>query len=135
MPNSATLYLPLSTDVVVKGFTNAAYTQRITVTPASGSPMVFTGSGENNTLIGRGHFTTPSSWPSGDFTVTVTIDYSKDGGRTWLAPDVYTDSCYVQAYNLTVVIAEDMVDQDYNDSICMVSWPQRDAAANTQSAG
>src|SRR6185437_7463101 len=124
MPNSVTLYAPLSTDIVVKGFTNAAYLQRITVKVEGGVLYVITGAGEGNNFIGSAHFTTPAS--GGDdnqITITVTLEYSADGGQTWKGPDVYMNQCQIQAYNLTVVVGEDMTDEDYNDAICMISWP------------
>lgn len=120
--NTVTVYLPYSTDVVVKGFTNAARRQRITVQPAQQPQAVWVGAGEQNNEIGSLHFTTASGGP--DPFVNVTLEYSDDGGQTWKAPDVFLDSCSVQAYQLTVVVAEDLVDEDYNDSVCMVSWPQ-----------
>jgi hypothetical protein len=123
--NIVTVYLPPATDIVVKGFTNAANLQRITVTPPTGSPSVFQGSGEGNTPIGRTHFTTPSG---DEAQITVEIDYSPDGGSTWQPSDVYTDGCAVQSYNLTVIVSEDLVDEDYNDAICLVSWPQAERA-------
>lgn len=122
MSDSATIYLPFSTDVVVKGFSNAAFMQRITVTPETGDPIVFVGSGEQNTQIGRANFTTPAG--SGDFTVVVAVENSQDGGNSWSRSDIYVSACSVRTYNLAVVVSEDMVDEDYNDAICMISWPQ-----------
>jgi hypothetical protein len=120
--SSTTIYLPSSTDVVVKGFTNAADIQRITVKPSNGSSSVFQGTGEQNTPIGSVHFTTPASGEQAS--VTITIEYSGDGGRTWQPSDIFTDTCSIQAYQLVVVVSEDHVDEDYNDAVCMVSWPE-----------
>jgi hypothetical protein len=121
MSDTATIYLPFATDVVVKGFTNAGLMQRITLAPETGSPIVFVGTGEQNTPIGRANFTTPAG--TGDFTVVVTIENSQDG-NSWSPSDIYVGVCAVRSYNLAVVVSEDMVDEDYNDAICMLSWPQ-----------
>lgn len=115
--------LPYSTDVVVKGFANAFRIQRITVQPPVGGPVTFQGAGEQNTPIGSTHFTTPSGGPVP--TVGIVIEYSKDGGKSWNPSDIATDSCSVHAYRLFVVVSEDEVDQDYNDAVCMISWPER----------
>lgn len=119
--DSMTIYLPGSTDIVVQGFTNAAYQQRITITPSAGSPVVFTGAGEGNHPIGTMQFTTP---PGPDVPLVVSIASSQDGGHTWQPSDIYSDSCSVQALQVVVVVSEDLVDEDYNDAVCYVSWPQ-----------
>lgn len=130
MGNTVSVVVPTSKDVVVKGFTNAAYTQRITLKVEGVGSYVLTGSGENNHPIGTRHFTTPSEGgPDGAISIDVTVEYSPDGGGKWQAPDVYTDSCTVQAYNMIIAVSEDRVDQDYNDAICMISWPGRSDAA------
>ena len=135
MANSVIVDVPTSKDVVIKGFTNAAYLQRISLNVEGIGQFALTGTGENNTPIGSQHFTTPpTGGPDGQIGIEVTIEYSSDGGNTWQAPDVYTDSCTVQAYNLIVVVSEDMVDQDYNDAICMISWPGRDSAGASETA-
>jgi hypothetical protein len=120
--SSTTIYLPLATDVVVKGFTNAADIQRITVTPSGGNPSVFQGTGEQNTPIGSMHFTTPASGEQPS--VAIKIEYSGDGGNTWQPSDIFTDSCSIEAYQLVVVVSEDHVDEDYNDAVCIISWPE-----------
>ncbi len=120
--------LPLGTVVIVKGFANASYSQRVTVTPASGQAIVFTGSGENNTLIGRGHFTTPTTWNADRFPVTVAMEYNNGSG--WQSSVVFNDYCYAQTYNLEVTVAEDAVDGDYNDAICMVTWSEPRSTTN-----
>jgi len=126
--NTVTVYVPTSKDIVIKGFTNASYLQRITTVTEGVGQSVLSGSGEGSTLIGAVHFTTPSEGgPDQQITVDVTIEYSADGGASWKAPDVYTNSCSVQAYNLIVIVAEDWVDEDYNDAICMISWPGRNS--------
>lgn len=124
--NTITVLVPLSTDVVVKAFTNADYLQRITVVlPALSNPIVFQGQGEGNNPIGRAHFTTPNSWPNSiSYPISVTQEYSVDEGQNWQPSTIYGDHCVVQAFNLTVVVSEDGVDDDWNDAVCMISWPQ-----------
>jgi hypothetical protein len=125
MGNTVTVYVPPSRDVVIKGFTNSAYLQRITLN-TEGMGQTVIGTGENNTLIGTAHFTTPSrSDPNQQVPINVSIEYSADGGATWKAPKVCSNSCSVQAYNLIVVAAEDWLDEDFNDVIWMISWPER----------
>ena len=60
MTNKVTVYVPTSKDVVIKGFTNAAYQQRITLDTEGIGRTVLRGSGEKNTPIGTVHFTTPA---------------------------------------------------------------------------
>jgi hypothetical protein len=122
---AVTVYLPLAVDTVMKGFTNASYQQRITITPPSPSqPIVFIGSSEGNKQIGSAHFTTPGSWPDPlGYPIDVKLEYSTGAGN-WNSSDIFTGSCTIQAYNLTVVVPEDGIDGDWNDSVCMISWPQ-----------
>jgi hypothetical protein len=122
MSNSVTLYLPPATDVVFKGFTNSNNLQRITITPESSRPIVFTGVGEENTLIGREQITTSPG--DKEVAITVAIENSVDKGQTWKPSQIYSDACYVQAYNLAIVVSEDLGDEDFNDAVCFVSWPQ-----------
>jgi hypothetical protein len=135
MTNKVTVYVPTSKDVVIKGFTNAAYQQRITLDTEGIGRTMLRGSGEKNTPIGTVHFTTPADGgPDGKITIEVTVDYSPDGGKTWRPSDVYTDTCTIQAFNLIMIVSEDMVDQDYNDAICMISWPGRQQGNEAQAA-
>jgi hypothetical protein len=122
MSNSVTLYLPPGTDVIFKGFANSVNLQRITITPPSGSPIVFTGLGEENALIGKEHFTTPPG--EEEVAITVNIENSLNDGQTWQPSDVYSDACYMQAYHLAIIVSEDLQDEDFNDAVCFVSWPQ-----------
>jgi Fucose-binding lectin II (PA-IIL) len=123
--NSETIYLPPATDVVVKAYTNAAYTQRVDVAPSWTDAQSFQGTGEGNTPMGQTHFTTPSD---GNLTLTITMSWLASDGHTWNpVNDVFLTSCPVRSLQLTVMASEDGVDQDYNDSVCIVSWPQPQA--------
>jgi hypothetical protein len=122
---AVTVYLPLAVDAVIKGFTNASYQQRITITPSSSSqPIIFTGSGKDNKQIGSTHFTTPSAWPDPlGYPIDVKLEYFTSGG-IWKSSDIFTGTCTIQAYNLTLVVSEDGIDGNWNDGVCMISWPQ-----------
>lgn len=121
--NVVTVYVPASTDVIVKGFSNSDNIQRITVTPPGRDPIVLSGHGQNNMIMGRDWFTSPAA--EGPVGVGVSLEFSPDSGATWVQPNVFADGCTVHAYNLTVVVAEDMIDEEYNDAICMLSWAAR----------
>lgn len=124
--------LPLGTVVIVKGFANASYSQRITVTPATGQAIVLTGSGENNNLMGTGHLTTPTTWTADRYPVTVTMEYSSGGA--WRPSLAYNDYCYAQTYNLEVTVAEDAADGDYNDAVCMITWSEPRPTTNPRTS-
>lgn len=119
---NVTVYVPLSTDVVVKGFANATNLQRIAVQPPVGDAVVFQGTGERNAPIGRTRFTTPAS--GGPPAVGISVEHSHDGGSTWTPSELFTDSCLIHTYHLVVVVSEDDVDGEYSEAVCMVSWPQ-----------
>lgn len=119
--SEVSVYLPPSTDVVVKGFANTTHLERITVRPPSGNTVVFEGTGAPNKPIGRSHFTTPASGQP--VAVAISVEHSHDGGATWSSSELFTDGCSVHTYHLAVVVSEDDVDQDYSEAVCMVSWP------------
>ena len=127
MPNSATIYLPVSTWVNVQAFTNASYTQRVTIAPESQSAFptkVLTGTGEHNTPMSGGTFgfTTPSTSqrPLG-FSVTVTVE-SADGSGRFRPSQVLQGSCSVMYFTAALVVSEDYVDDDWNDAVVQFSW-------------
>jgi hypothetical protein len=130
MPGEVTIYVPAVTDVVVKAFANAAYLQRIRLQVPEQEPVVLQGAGEENALIGRSHFTTAAG---DDVEITVTIEHSTDGGSTWQASEMFFETCYVQAYHMAVIVTEDFKDQDYNDAICIISWPSAASLASAAS--
>lgn len=119
---SVSILLPPSTNVFVSAFTNAAYIQRVTITPpsGSGSAIVWDGSGEGNNQIGSTFITTPGG--SQNLTYTVTIQYSSDGGSTWGASSMIPGGTVIGSMNLKVVLGEDHVDQDYNDAVVEFLW-------------
>lgn len=119
--DSTQVILPFSTSVSVQAFTNAAFGQQITITPESGAPTVFTGSGEGQTPIGTTGIKTPSSGsnPSG-FVVNVTVDSNSGGGWQPSAINQCSFTCWY--YNGTMVVSEDYLDNDWNDGLCLFSW-------------
>jgi hypothetical protein len=124
MPNTATIYLPLSTYVSVACFTNASFNQRVTITPETGSATVLVGSGEHNTPMPNGSFsiTTPSSSSSPlGYRITVSVE-SYQPNNQWAPSQVSQGSCSVMYYSLAMVVSEDYVDNDWNDAVAQFSW-------------
>jgi hypothetical protein len=125
MPASTIIYLPLNTYVNVRSFTNAAFLQRVTITPETGSPITIQGNGEHDTPIPNGnfHLETPGSSisPLG-YSMNVKVETSPDGGRTWENSQVSQGSCSVMYYHLAMVVSEDYVDQDWNDAVVQFTW-------------
>ena len=124
MATSVTLYLPLSTTVVLQSFANAAWVQRVSIRPeAAISPITFQGQGYYDTPIGQTSFTTPASSqnPKG-FAVTVSVDHSRNGGQTWEASVVDWAPCQVMYYNLYTVASEDATNNTWDDCTTYFSW-------------
>lgn len=119
--NSQTVYLPLSASVYVYVYTNAAFSQQVTLTPEGGAPIVFTGSGEGMTPIGTTTIATPgsSSNPRG-FAVTVAVATYQGGA--WQPSATMQGSCGIMYYQTVQVVSEDYVDQDWNDSVVQFCW-------------
>jgi len=121
-PNT-TIYLPYATRVDVHAFTNAAWTQRFTITPSSGAPTVITGSGYFDTLAGSTVINTPQSGSSPQgVAITIAIDHSRDGGITWQASQVDANACQIMYYGLTIVASEDSGDDTWDDATVYFSW-------------
>jgi hypothetical protein len=118
---AATVMLPPSTNVFVSAFTNAAYLQKVTVTPpGGGQPIVWQGTGENNHQIGQQFIATPGG--SQNLAYSVTAQYSSDGGGTWQDSTLLPGATVIGSFNLQVVLSEDHVDQDYNDAVVEFLW-------------
>jgi hypothetical protein len=123
--NSATIYLPLSTWVNVRCFTNAGFLQQVIIIEENGANHTVTGNGEHDAPMPNGNFSiqTPatSKKPLG-YAVTVTANSSQDGGRTWQPSSVSQGSCSVMYYSLAMVVSEDYIDNDWNDSVAQFTW-------------
>lgn len=121
--NTTTVYLPLNSWVNVRSFTNAAFTQRVTMVEENGTQHQFQGSGEHDTPIPEGDFViqTPSSSqnPRG-YQVTVTVDSYHDG--SWQPSSVAQGSCSIMYYYLVMVVSEDYIDNDWNDAVVQFTW-------------
>ena len=118
---AVTMMLPPSTRVFVSAFTNAAYQQKVTVTPpGGGQPLVYQGAGENNHQIGQQFITTAGG--SQNLAYSVTIQNSADGGGTWQDSTLLPGGTVIGSFNLQVVLSEDHVDQDYNDAVVEFLW-------------
>jgi hypothetical protein len=119
--NSTVVYLPFSTAVNVRVFSNAYYNQRVTLTPESGNPTVYTGAGEHDHPLGNTIINTPASGASPrGYQVKVTVDTYYNG--SWHPSSVAQGACGIMYYNMTLVISEDYVDQDWNDSGVTFTW-------------
>jgi hypothetical protein len=124
MATSVTIYLPLSTTIVLQSFANAAWVQRVSIRPeAVVPPITFQGQGYYDTPIGQTTFTTPASShnPRG-FAVTVSVDHSRNGGQTWEASVVDWAPCQVMYYNLSTVASEDATNTTWDDCTTYFSW-------------
>lgn len=124
MATSVTLYLPLSTTIVLQSFANAAWMQRVSIRPeAVLPPVTFQGQGYYDTPIGQTTFTTPASSqnPRG-FAVTVSVDHSRNGGQTWEASVVDWAPCQVMYYTLYTVASEDATNHTWDDCTTYFSW-------------
>jgi len=124
MPDTVTIYLPLSTWVHVQAYTNAAFNQQVTITQEDGTVTVLTGSGEQDAPIPNGNFaiTTPGHSSSQlGYRVTVQILSSNSGGQ-YQPSQVYSGSCGVMYYSLVLVVSEDYIDNDWNDAVVQFTW-------------
>lgn len=124
MPGSAVVYLPLSTWVDVRAFTNASFSQKVTILQENGTQTVLTGSGEHDTPMPGGNFgiTTPATSASSmGYRVTVTVQSQQPNGQ-WQDSNVSQGGCNVMYYSLAMVVSEDYVDQDWNDAVVQFSW-------------
>lgn len=117
---SVSILLPAGKLIYLTCFTNAAYQQKVTVTPPSGAVMVFQGSGEGNHVVGTQSFNTPSG--SQDVTYTINIEYSSNGGASWNQSSLIPGQCVVGTMNMQIVLSEDHADNDFNDAVAQFNW-------------
>lgn len=123
MPNTQIIFVPFSTYVSVRSFTNAGFNQRVTLVEENGTRHQYQGSGEHDTPMPGGSFAiqTPSSGQSpAGYKLTVTVDSYHDGG--WQPSSVSQGSCGVMYYHLAMVVSEDYVDNDWNDCSIQFTW-------------
>lgn len=118
----ASIHLPPSTTILATAITNAGNLQRVTLTPPAsmGPPIVWQGSGENNTQIGQTNLVTPEG--TQHVSVAVTIENSSDGGRTWSQSSLIRGSCSVATMCVDLLLSEDSADNDYNDAVVQFLW-------------
>jgi hypothetical protein len=118
---AATILLPPSIKAYVTAITNAAYLQRITLTPPQGgTPTVWQGSGEGEHVIGTLTLTTPPG--SQDLAYSVNAESSSNGGATWKQSALLPGGTTIGTLNIKVVLSEDGVDQDFNDAVLQIMW-------------
>ena len=121
MTSTATVTLPAGHTVYMQGATNASYQQKATVTIPGQSPMVFTGQGEGNKSFINQNFTTPADG-SGSVSVTVEIQNSSNGWRSWNPSSVSQGQYSLMGFNAQYIVSEDGVDHDYNDCALSFVW-------------
>lgn len=136
MANSLTLYLPLSTTVVIQSFVNAAYMQQVIMQPEVGSSIAFLGQGYYDTPIGTTVFVTPdSSQSSQGFAITVSVNHSTDGGRSWQPSEVAWTPCEIMYYNLLLVASEDITTNNtWDDCTTYFTWGTPPTSSQTRKA-
>ena len=130
MANSAVVTFPAGLNVLVQAFANASFGQKVTITPPSGSPAVFSGNGEGNVplqLITAGFLKggTNGSWPSfqaasGNYVVSVTANNQTTpvAATQSQSPTPGGGTAY-----LAQVSSEDAADMDWNDSVTLfTAW-------------
>lgn len=125
-------FLPPSTTIYVNALSNAAYTQTVTITPPSGSPAIFSGAGENNAamrLTTAGFLTPPSgssqayfrtaAGSAGTYRVDIASNHGAENVQFAQCSSSWTSGATA---NMLIVVGEDAVDQDYNDSVLQLMW-------------
>jgi hypothetical protein len=126
MSNSVNMPFPSNATVFVQGFANAAFTQKITITPPSGTPAVFSGSGENNTslsLTTTGFLTTHSgaqpsfNVPSGGGTYNVSVTANNTASQVLGQTNNFSTPTSNGSITIGWVSSEDSSDNDWNDSV------------------
>lgn len=123
MPDTINVYVPISSYISVRSFTNAGFTQRVTLTEENGTTHQYEGSGEHDTPMQGGNFgfTSPSSSQSPlGYRITVKVESYHDGA--WQPSSVSSGSCSVMYYYLSMVVSEDYIDQDWNDTSVQFTW-------------
>ncbi len=123
MEGTVNVYLPLNTYVSIYGFTNAGYSQQVTLTEESGSTHVLTGQGEHNTPMNPPTLAiqTPptSNNPGMGYQITVKIEHFVG---SWQPSKVISGRVSVMYFNEIVVVSEDSVDEDFNDAVVQFAW-------------
>lgn len=132
MGQTTTVYVPLSTDINIKGFANASSQQQIVITPESGPSIIFEDTGANEALIGQEVLTTSdtSISPVG-YQIDVNVNYSTDGGTTWQPYQIYQDMLSVESYNFKVVVTDNSNLESGGNSIVTFSWTTPPSLQNT----
>jgi hypothetical protein len=124
MPDTVTVYVPVSTWISVQAYTNAYLTQRITITAEDGTTTVLTGSGERNAPMAGGNygFTSPATSKSPLGWAMVVKVESSDGSGGYQPSQVMQGSASVMYFTMSIVVSEDWVDNDWNDAVVQVTW-------------
>jgi hypothetical protein len=120
--NSVTVTLPWGKTVVVQSYANASFLERVTLQPAGGQPVVFTGTGFYDNPMGQTTIQTPASGTGAGYTVTVTVDHSSNGGASWAPSQAASTVCQLLLSSIVVVASEDGTDNSWDDCTTYFTW-------------
>ncbi|MFF2747380.1 fucose-binding lectin II [Kitasatospora sp. NPDC058048] len=114
--NTAEISLPAGTQVTVKAKTNSSSVQQVRLTGQDGGvDLLFSGTGERNTVIGQETVT-------GQAGLKAVFEYAGADG-VFRPSKLNSGGPYeIGNYNLLVVVAENGDDADYNDTVLEFSW-------------
>jgi hypothetical protein len=116
--NVARIVSPPETAIRVIAKTNSPLAQQVTITDGNEVNITYTGSGQNNTIIGQSTFST-----RGDSILTAMFTYQPTGNQGWLNSGLKSGGPYtIGNYNILAIVAENGDDADYNDCILEFSW-------------
>ena len=132
MPNPIRVSVPIvhpNTTLYIMVDTYAAFTQKTTIQPATGQPMVATGNGEGQRI---GFWTTTVATP-GIATYVVQIQFNSGGG--FVNSSMVTQASFsAVTLNQVVLFSEDANDADDNDCIVTFMWFNAVTVAATANA-
>jgi hypothetical protein len=121
-PMGRIFQLPSSKRIYITGVTNAAWTQRATLTvDGMGASLIWAGAGEDNHEFSN-TFVDSRADQSGWINAGVLIEHQQPGAA-WLPSSMSPVGPYqLLGYNFRMLAAEDGADQDYNDCGLSLQW-------------
>jgi hypothetical protein len=106
-----------ATPLTVKVKANSSFTQRVSITNGADVNLVFSGSGERNSMLGEAQINSAAP-------LQAIFEFQMND--SWQASKLNCGGPYaIGSYNLLVIVAENGDDSDYNDSIVEFSWYTR----------
>jgi len=112
MAQTGAFTLPANTNFGATVFSNAAYTQVVTILVDGVQRAAFSGSGTNDKVLGSKVIN------SGSGKVQITVTANGKPSAILTANVSLADKC-----NFAVLGSEDGADADYNDAIVVMNWP------------